>query len=227
MKKYWKKISLLLLMMAVIVFVLFTLGDLLTFEALKKNSAELARYVQDHYVVSFLVFAAAFLSTAFFVPGALILTISSGYFFGAVQGALYASLFSTAGATLAFLASRYLIGTWVQTHYKKQLKRFNEEIASHGSNYLFVLRVIPVMPAFLINYLSGLTRILTVRYIIVSFLGIVPGAVVYAMAGRQLATIESPEDILSVNVLIGFSLLALFALMPVIYKRLHRVLQER
>ena len=81
----------------------------------------------------------------------------------------------------------------MQQRYKKQLKRFNEEIARHGSNYLFVLRVTPVLPSFVINYLSGLTRISPWRFALFSLLGIAPGAVVYSLAGLQLKTHRDPE----------------------------------
>jgi uncharacterized membrane protein YdjX (TVP38/TMEM64 family) len=162
------------------------------------------------------------MTTAFFVPGALILTVSGGFLFGVARGALYGAFFLTAGSVLAFLLSRHLIGEWIQKRYETQLRRFNREVARHGVNYLFILRVIPVMPAFLVNYLSGLTRMSTVRFAVVSFLGILPGAVVYSVAGRQLATIESTDDILSASVLIGFALLAVFALLPVLHAKLRK-----
>src|SRR6266511_4110949 len=148
MKKHWKKIVLLLFIAALVAFLLATAGELLTFDALKKNSAELARYVEEHYMLSLIIFAAVFVSTSFFIPGALILTISGGFLFGGALGALYASLFSTVGASMAFLTSRYLIGNSIQKHYPRQLARFNKEISRRGSNYLFVLRIIPVMPFF-------------------------------------------------------------------------------
>jgi uncharacterized membrane protein YdjX (TVP38/TMEM64 family) len=222
MKKYWKKISAFFVIVALILILLPVAWELFTFEAVKKNSAELETYVEAHYLLSLFTFAAAFIVTAFFIPGALILTVSGGFLFGPMAGAVYAALFSTIGSSLAFLMSRYLIGAWVQKRYRKQLNRFNEEMSRHGHNYLFVLRVIPVLPSFLINYLSGLTRISLIRFAVVTFLGICPGAVIYSMAGRQLASIEHPKDILSVKVIGGLSLLAVFALLPVIHDRIRR-----
>lgn len=197
-------------------------GELLTFEALKKNGRALADRVEEHYFISVFAFAAAFISTAFFVPGALVLTVSGGFLFGAALGSVYAALFSTAGCILAFLLSRHLIGEWIQKKFGQQFKRFNEEIRRHGPNYLFVLRIVPVMPSFLLNYLAGLTCISTLRFAVATFLGIFPGAIVYALAGRQLSQIERPHDILSGKIIAGFLLLAAFALLPVLYERMRR-----
>ncbi len=227
MKKYWKKTVFLLFVVGLLALTVAVANEMLTLEALKRNSGKLHQLVQRHYLFAVLVFAAAFFSTAFIVPGTLVLTLGAGYFFGAVQGTVYASLFLTASSTVAFLASRYLIGSWVQRRFVGQLRSFNAEIERHGMNYLFVLRVVPVMPAFVINYLSGLTRISTGRYVIISFLGILPGAVVYSLAGRQLAFIRSTGDIASGGVLIGLLLLAVFALLPVMYRRAHRLFRRR
>ena len=106
----------------------------------------------------------------------MILTVCGRFSVRGVPGALYAAAFSTAGSLLAFLLSRHLIGAWVQQRYRRQLGRFNDEIARHGPNYLFVLRVVPVMPSFLINYLSGLPAFRACRFALFSFLGIAPGA---------------------------------------------------
>lgn len=227
MKKYWKKILLLFLVAILILAAFVLLDDLLTFESLKKNSEKLERFVQHHYLIAVIGFAAAFFSTAFIVPGALVLTLAAGFLFGALEGAFYTSLFLTASSTVAFLVSRYIIGGWVQRRYQEQLRRFNAEIERHGMNYLFILRVVPVMPAFLLNYLSGLTRISTLRYVIISFLGILPGAFVYSLAGRQLAVIHSTKDILSTNVLIGLLLMAVFAMLPVLYAKADKAFRGR
>lgn len=222
MKKYWKTILILLLSLALVAVLVSGAGDMITFEALKKNAKALAKLVDAHYLFSVLVFAASMISTAFFVPGALIFTVSGGFLFGAALGSLYAALFSTAGCTLAFLLSRHLIGGWVQKKYGKYFRGFNEEVSRHGPNYLFVLRVVPVMPSFMVNYLAGLTRISVSRFAVATFLGIVPGAVVCSLAGRQLAAIEAPGDIFSGKIIAGFLLLAVFGLLPVLYKRLKK-----
>ncbi len=217
MKKYWKKI-LLYALIAVLLAVLFvTAGELITFEALKQHSDELRAAVHTHYATSVALFALGFIATAFFVPGALVLTLAGGFLFGAVAGALYAAVFSTCGSVLAFLLSRNFLSSWVHERYGRQLVRFHQEIARHGPNYLFVLRVTPVMPSFLVNYLSGVTRIPAGCFALFTFLGIAPGSLVYSLAGVQLQSIQAPGDILSAKVLLGIWLLAVFSLSPVVF----------
>lgn len=224
MKMYWKK-NVFFAAAAVLIalFLLYTrYADLLSFESFKNNSSQLVGHVHEHYTVSIVVFGALFISTAFFLPGALVLTLAGGFLFGAWAGAFYACVFSTAGASFAFLLSRYLLGGWVQARYAAHLERFNREVTLHGANYLFFLRVVPVMPFFLVNYLAGVTKISTARYTLVTFLGISPGSLVYSLAGRQFQNIKDPEDILSAKMITLFILIALFSLLPVCLRRMKR-----
>ena len=216
-KKYWKKMLLAALLLAMAVVLAGVAREFITFDAVKRHSSELQKIVQDNYVLSVGIFSLAVFTTAFFIPGALIMTVAGGFLFGAIPGAFYAATSLTAGSVLAFLLSRHLIGAWVQQRYRRQLERFNSEIARHGPNYLFVLRIVPVMPAFLLNYLSGMTRISAGRFALFSFLGISPGAVVYSLAGLQLQSIQAPGDLLSARILAGIWMLAIFSLSPVIF----------
>lgn len=222
MKKYWIKIVAFVPLIAIVAFLYLMFGRLITFDAIKNGSIMLNAFVQEHYFLSLAALAAAFFSTAFFLPGALPLTIGSGLLFGPGLGALFASVFLTAGAVLAFLTSRHLIGNTVQQRFKHQLARFNQEIQRYGRNYLFVLHIQPVLPSFLVNYLSGLTEMPLRSFASVTFLSLLPGSFVYSFAGRQLATMQSTSDILSSKVLIGIGMLAVIALMPVLVARLKK-----
>jgi uncharacterized membrane protein YdjX (TVP38/TMEM64 family) len=112
------------------------------------------------------------------------------------------------------------VGTGIQEKYQSQLKKFNEELEKNGTSYLLTLRLIPAFPFFLINFLSGLTTIPVKTFIWTTSLGIIPGTAVFAYAGRQLGSINSASEILSLNVLSAFAILALFTLIPVIMKRI-------
>ncbi len=227
MRKYWKKGLIALLAVTAAVIVAVFAAEYVTFEALKRNSDALADAARQHYGLAVLLLGTSFIAAAFFVPGALVLTVAAGYLFGALPGALYAILFSTIGSSLAFLSSRYLIGHWVQRQYADQLKRFNEEILQYGSHYLFALRITPVLPSFLINYLTGLTHMPLGRFVSATVLGISPGAFLYSLAGGRLSSLESPADILSQDMLVAFCLIALLALLPVLYGRLLRLRRNR
>jgi uncharacterized membrane protein YdjX (TVP38/TMEM64 family) len=195
---------------------LSNMQEYLTFESLKGHRELLLKDIDEHYFLSVAVFIVFLVSTAFFVPAAVPLTVAAGFLFGVVLGTVYVNIGSVIGSTLAFLSSRYLIGDWVQNRYRKRLTRFNYEVEKHGHNYLFTLRIVPVLPFFLVNYLAGLTKIPLKKFMIITAIGMLPGSFVYAFAGRQIARIEKPQDILSPELLIAFLLLGLLALSPLI-----------
>lgn len=164
------------------------------------------------------------LAAALSLPGAVILTLAAGAMFGLVGGALIVSFASSLGATLAFLASRYLLRDSVQARFGDRLKAINDGMAKDGALYLFTLRLIPVFPFFLVNLLMGLTPIRTSTYYWVSQLGMLAGTLVYVNAGTQLAQLSSLSGILSPGVLLSFVLLGVF---PMIAKAALAFLQRR
>jgi uncharacterized membrane protein YdjX (TVP38/TMEM64 family) len=221
MKK--KAALLLLLAVAALFFWMSDARQYLTFESLKRDRMLLRQLVDSHYLLSAFLFVLFFISTAFFVPGAIVATVAGGFLFGTVMGAVYVNIGSVTGAGLAFLSSRYLLGQRIQQKYSDQLRQFNREIDRYGPNYLFLLRIVPVLPFFVVNYLSGLTRISLKRFLITTSLSMLPGSFVYAFAGQQLSQIEKPGDILSAELLIAFGLLALLALLPLAIRLLRRI----
>lgn len=197
------------------------LGDFFTFENLVQHRAELVAFVREHYASSVVFFILTYvLVVALSIPGAVILTLGGGFLFGVPACTLYVNAGATAGAVLAFLSARHLLGNSLQEKYASQLKKFNEELARNGISYLLTIRFIPVFPFFLINFLSGLTKVPLRDFAWTTSVGIIPGTVVYAFAGRQLSTLNSAGDILSGRILLAFAALALFSLFPVILKRL-------
>jgi pyruvate/2-oxoglutarate dehydrogenase complex dihydrolipoamide dehydrogenase (E3) component/uncharacterized membrane protein YdjX (TVP38/TMEM64 family) len=154
-------------------------------------------------------FAIYVILTALSVPGAVILTLAAGAIFGVATGTLVVSFASSIGATLAFLASRYLFHDAVQTRFGARLRSVNEGVARDGAFYLFSLRLVPVFPFFAVNLLMGLTPIRTWTYYWISQVGMLLGTVVYVNAGTQLARIEALSDIASPGLLASFAALGL------------------
>ncbi len=148
--------------------------------------------------------------TAFSIPGAAVVTLLAAALFGFWNSLVLVSFASTIGATLAFLSSRYLLRDWVQSKFGDKLSAINKGVERDGPFYLFSLRLIPVFPFFLINLLMGLTPISTLRFYLVSQLGMLPGTAVYLNAGTQLSQINSLSGIVSPVVLGSFALLGLF-----------------
>ena len=150
--------------------------------------------------------------SALSIPGAAILTLLGGALFSLWEGVLLVSFASTLGATLAMLASRYLLRDGVQRRFTLQMKTVNAGMARDGAGYLFALRLMPMFPFFLVNLLMGLTRITVRRYWWVSQVAMLPATVVFLNAGRELGRVTSLRDILSPGLLFAFTLLGLFPL---------------
>jgi uncharacterized membrane protein YdjX (TVP38/TMEM64 family) len=145
-----------------------------------------------------LVLAAAFLiyviATGLSLPGAAIMSLVIGWFFGFWRAFILVSFASTAGATLAFLLSRYFLRDSIQNRFGKQLKTFNEALDREGAFYLFTLRLIPAVPFFVINVVMGLTKIRTATYWWVSQVGMLAGTCVYVYAGTTIPSLNQIAD---------------------------------
>jgi len=222
MSKQKKKILLLLVLIAVIIAVRqSSIGSALTFDNLKQHREEFLVLVRDHYALSIVLFVLLYiLVAALSIPGAVVLTLGGGFLYGTVLATLYVDLGATTGGVLAFLSARYLLGQQLQDKYHQQLDRFNREMEASGSRYLLTLRLIPIFPFFLINFLSGLTRVPLKTFAWTTAVGIIPGTAVFAYAGRQIGSINSPAEILSTKVIMALLLLACFALFPSVFSRI-------
>jgi len=216
-----KKIGLLVVFaIGMAAFYYYDLGRYLSLESLKAHREKLYAFYEANTWSMLLGFIGVYIVTvALSVPGATVLTLTAGALFGAVTGTLVVNVGATVGATLAFLAARFILHDWVESKFGHRLKPFHAGFAKNALNYLLFLRLVPLFPFFLINLASGLTRIRTGTYIVGTLIGILPGSFVYAYAGANLAAIDSLKDIVSAPVLGAFALLGLFALIPALYQK--------
>jgi pyruvate/2-oxoglutarate dehydrogenase complex dihydrolipoamide dehydrogenase (E3) component/uncharacterized membrane protein YdjX (TVP38/TMEM64 family) len=164
------------------------------------------------------------LVTGVSLPGAAVLTLAGGALFGLLEGTLLVSFASTIGATLAFLASRFVLRDGLRARYGDRLRGFDQGIAKDGAFYLFSLRLVPVVPFFLINLLAGLTTLKARTFYAVSQLGMLPGTVAYVYAGTRLAKIRSLGDVASPGLLGAFALLAV---LPFLMRGVSRLIAVR
>jgi pyruvate/2-oxoglutarate dehydrogenase complex dihydrolipoamide dehydrogenase (E3) component/uncharacterized membrane protein YdjX (TVP38/TMEM64 family) len=158
------------------------------------------------------------------LPGAAILTLVAGAIFGLLAGTIIVSFASSIGATLAFLVSRYVLRESVQAKFGARLADINKGIEKDGGFYLFTLRLVPLIPFFVINLLMGLTRMKTGVFYLASQIGMLAGTIVYVNAGTQLARIDSLKGILSPGLIGSFVLLGIF---PLVAKKIVDVIQAR
>lgn len=212
-----KKILLIAIALLIAAFFVLDLQQYLSFEYLKSAQGGLQDWRGDHPVLAAALFFLAYvLVTALSLPGAAIMTLAGGAIFGLWLGVLLVSFASTMGASCAFIASRYLFRDSVQQKFGDKLAAINQGFEKSGTWYLATLRLMPVVPFFLVNLLMGLTPIRLVSFYLVSQIFMFPGTLIYVNAGSQLATLQSPSGILSPGLISAFVLLALF---PLILKK--------
>lgn len=216
-----------LIVVALVVVVLWRSGLLaeLSLEGLKARQGMLQTWTAANpWLAAGGFFAVYVLVTGVSLPGATIMTLAAGALFGLVEGTILVSFASSIGATLAFLASRFVLRDGLRRKYGERLRTFDKGIARDGAYYLFTLRLVPVVPFFLVNLLAGLTALKTRLFYLVSQVGMLPGTIVYVYAGTQLARIETSNDVLSPGLIGAFALLGL---LPLIMRFVTRSLAAR
>ena len=218
-----KKIVIALIILAIIIGVrIFGAGRYINFEEIKRNRESLSAMVSRRYFLFMAVYMLAYLLTAAFAVPLVSepLTLAGGLMFGTLPGAIYTNIGATAGASVAFLFSRYILGGWIQKRSGFRLARLNEEIERNGYRYLLSLRLTPLVSFTLIDVLAGLTRVPLKTFIWTTAAGILPATLIYSYTGSRLSYIESARDIFSGRMLIALALLALLPVLPVIYRKI-------
>ncbi|MBK7082213.1 MAG: FAD-dependent oxidoreductase [Betaproteobacteria bacterium] len=212
-------------MAAIALFYGLDLGRYLSLEFIKSQQAQLEAWRGARPIVAGIAAFSIYVAVAALsLPGAAAMTLAMGAVFGLLWGTVIVSFASTIGATLAFLASRLLFKSGVQSRFGDRLAALNAGIQKEGGFYLFTLRLVPVFPFFVINLAMGLTPIRTWTFYWVSQIGMLAGTLVYVNAGTQLARIESLSDVASPGLLFSFALLGLF---PLVAKKVIDAIKAR
>ena len=203
-----------LVVAAILAFWLLDLGQYFSLSYIKQSRDSFQAHYQAHpglmlggyFVVYVLV-------TAFSLPGAAVMTLLGAALFGFWWTLLVVSFASSIGATLACFFARFVLGNWVQAErFGDKLAPINRGVEREGAFYLFTLRLVPLFPFFVINLVMGLTKMPLRTFYWVSQVGMLPGAVVFTNAGKELGQIDSLGGILSPGLIISFVILGLFPL---------------
>jgi uncharacterized membrane protein YdjX (TVP38/TMEM64 family) len=223
-KKYFKSpLSLIVIFIGVLLLFYFSgLQEILTLENLKENQQQLNEFVEDNYLVSVVSYLISYILLIIFqIPSATLLTLSGGFLFG-LWGVIFVNVAATMGATGSFLLSRYFFRDYTKSKFTKQLNIINKELNDNALSYLFVLRLVPLFPFFIVNLVLGITQISLRKFIWTTSIGTLPGTFVYVYAGTQLSTIDSLDDIVTPRVLLIFVFFGLLSFIPVLIKKLKR-----
>jgi len=212
----------LLAMFVIAIGAFFALGGqrYLTLESIRANRDALLEFTHAHYVlalaIAFVVYVAA---TAFSLPGGLVLSLAMGFLFGRWVGTLLVVTAATIGATLVFIAARYLFADAARRRMGALGERISAGFTENAFNYLLFLRLVPLFPFFLVNLAPAFTNISLRTYVLGTLIGIVPGTFVYVNLGQTLGRIDSLSGLLSIETIGAFVLLGVVALAPVFVRK--------
>ena len=171
----------------------FTLRDYLTFETLRDNREALLAFRDANYFATVAVFMLAYVViVAFSLPGATIATLTGGFLFATFPGALFNVTAATIGAILIFMAARWGLGERLAAKMEGSegaVKKIKDGIDENQWSMLFLIRLVPAVPFFVANLVPALVGVPLNRFAISTFLGIIPGGVVYTSVGAGLGEV--------------------------------------
>lgn len=198
------------------------LGSLLSLDTLAQHRETLSGFVARNFLLAALAYVVAYaVAVALSFPGAVILTLTGGFLFGAVFGTLLTVLGATIGATLVFLFARTIFGENALDRFGAPAQRLAEGIRRNAASYLLVLRLVPLFPFFLVNLVPAFVGVRPGIYIATTAIGILPGTAVFSLAGAGLGEVLARGgdfnvgDVLTPQILgalIGLALLSLAAI---------------
>lgn len=205
-------LPLLLLGALILTFLTLGLDQYLTLEAFHESHEAIEAWLADHLLLGIASYLAAFSLLTLFLPIAALMTLVAGALFGFWQGVLIASFTAALASTLAFWLSRFVLHDLVQRHFGERIALVNAGVARDGAFYLLSMRLVPVIPFFIINLVMGLTPMTTRTFYAVTQAGMLAGILIYVNAGTQIAEVDDLGDVLSPKLLGSLILLGVFPL---------------
>jgi len=220
----------LLAALAIVVVAFFALHGqrYLTLDAVKANRDALLAFTNAHFAAALAIaFAVYVLATAFSLPGGLVLSLTMGFLFGRWVGTVLVVIAATIGATLVFIAARYLFADAARRRLGALGAKINAGFTENALSYLLFLRLVPLFPFFLVNLAPAFTTISLRTFVVGTLIGIIPGSFVFVNLGQTLGRIDSLSGLLSSETIAAFVLLGLLALTPVIVRKLRSPRTEK
>jgi uncharacterized membrane protein YdjX (TVP38/TMEM64 family) len=214
------------LIAGLVVFFALGLQRYISFEVLRENREALLAWVQQKGLLAAIIYIMIYaVAVAFSLPGGAVMSITGGFLFGTLWGALYIVIGATLGATALFIIAKTALGDPLRTRAGPWLQKMEAGFRENAMSYLLVLRLVPLFPFFVVNLVPAFLGVSLPTYVIGTFFGIIPGVFVYASVGAGLGSIFdsgetfSASGILTPQILIALIGLAILALIPVVYKK--------
>lgn len=203
--------------LSIILFFLVSLylHENLTLESVKNNKTWILAFVDNHYSLSVFLFftlCAIFINSP--VPFAAIIKILGGFFFGPYLGAMYNIVATVFACALGFWISRYAFKEAFEKKYYKRIKVIENKIEENGFYYFLTLRLIMIVPYFLINITAGISRVSFKDFLVSTLLGVIPASFIYANGGKKLEQINTVSELFTADVAIAILLIASITVIP-------------
>lgn len=229
-----RSIPLLLIILGLVVVYFSGLTDYIDYEVLKLHRQELIGFVQEHSVLSPILFTLIYLITvAISIPGAGVLTIVAGFLFDQPLSTIYSVIGGTIGACIIFLAAKTAIGDYLQRRAGKLMHKMEKGFQENATSYLFFLRLVPIFPFWLVNLAPAFFGVSLWAYFWTTLIGIIPGTFVYTQAGSALGAILDAQNGFSLHTVFNWEVkvaliaIGFFALIPILVKRIKRKYREK
>ena len=224
--KFAKRYGLLIVLVVLVVAALLSgVTDRISLGELRERREELVAFVNANWLASVSIFALLYtVVVALSLPLALVLTLTGGFLFGPVIGALLSVSSATLGSTVAFLACRTAFGDTLARRAGPTVNSLADGFRRDAFSYLFTLRILPIAPLLLINIAAGLARVRVGTFMTASFIGMLPGSFVYSFLGSGLGEVFERGDepnlriITEPQIQLTLSGLAILALLPTIVR---------
>lgn len=222
--KRW--LPLLIIVTMFVIFFTTDLKDYLSFESLKAHQSELSSWTQVHFALAILLFILVYIvAVAVSLPGAVFLTLGGGFLFGPILGSVLVVFSATIGATILFFAVQTSLGSWLEDKASGSVDKMRAGFQENAFSYLLFLRFIPAFPFWVVNIVPALLGVPLTTYVAATFIGIIPGSVVYVLVGNGLSHVFASNGepnlgiILQPQILYPLIALGILALAPIIYQK--------
>jgi uncharacterized membrane protein YdjX (TVP38/TMEM64 family) len=215
------------LLIAVALFYLFGLDDYLTCEALQANRTIVTDFVDAHRALALILYVFVYaVIVTLSVPGGALMTVTGGFLFGVVPTTFAVVIGATAGATALFLIAKTALGDPLRARAAPWLKALEAGFQEHAFPYLLVLRLFPLFPFFVVNLVPAFLGVSVATYVGATFVGIIPGVVIFSLVGDGLGSITdacgtfSVADVMTPKLITAFVGVGVLLLAPIAYKKI-------
>lgn len=215
---FLKILLLISIVSAIVLFYVLGADQYFSLPYIKSRLDDVQLMARENFLLVAGVFCLIYISlSALSIPGTLVLTLLAGAIFGVFTGTLLVMACGTIGASIAFLMARYLFRDFMCKKFHKQFVKMDNKVKTEGRTYLLILRMIPVSPFVVINNVMGLTNMKIWTFCYITYLGMLPGTIIYIFAGQKISQIDDVSKILSWPIVLSLSAIGL---LPILTKKL-------